>query len=152
MMKKVIEDPAGSGQYAKLPNVEVIGKTGTTNDLSNLLFVGLTPEYVGAYRIGYDDNRAIGRRGSDGWKTLAQVWHDVMIDIADTGTEKTFTPESSVVTLMYCAETGLIASDKCPSKVVGYYRKSGIPHSCDSTHDGTYWETHGSGALPFYIT
>ncbi|GHV46531.1 hypothetical protein FACS189499_01920 [Clostridia bacterium] len=151
MMKKVIEDPAGSGQHAKLPNVEVIGKTGTTNDLSNLLFVGLTPNYVGAYRIGYDDNRAIGRRGSDGWKTLALVWHDVMIDIEDTGTEKTFTPESSVVTLMYCAETGLIATDKCPSKVVGYYRKTGIPQSCNSAHDGTYWETHGSG-VPFYIT
>ncbi len=148
MLYTVTHDDAGSGHYAQLDNTEIIGKTGTANDMSNLVFAGLTPEYVGIYRIGYDDNHEVSR--SAGWKTLASVWHDVMVDLVDTTTEKSFTPDSSVVTMNYCTETGLIATSKCPSTAVGYYRRSNIPISCDSDHDGTYWETHGDSEIPLY--
>ena len=59
MMRTVITSPTGTGHYAQLDNVEVIGKTGTSNDSKNLLFVGCTPEYVGAMWLGYDDSRVI---------------------------------------------------------------------------------------------
>ena len=154
LMKKVIDDESGSGRYAKLDNVEVIGKTGTANDMSNLLFAGLTPDYVGLYRIGYDDHKEMANYQSGyGWRTLARVWRDVMADIAYTDTERSFTPESSVLVMNYCTKTGLIATSKCPSTAIGYYRQSNIPDSCDDpTHDGKYWATHGDPLdyIPFY--
>lgn len=151
MMKKVIEDPYGTGQHAKLDNVEVVGKTGTANDMSNLLFAGLTPEYVACYRIAHDDNHSIATAyepGYAGWRTLAKVWHDVMIDVVDTETEQSFTPDSSTLVLNYCNETGLLATSKCPETTVGYYRESNIPMSCDSRHDGKYWEEHDEEEEP----
>ena len=64
MIYKVVNGDSGTGPKAKLPNVEVIGKTGTSNAGTDLLFMGLTPEYIGGLWIGYDDSRVIG--GADG--------------------------------------------------------------------------------------
>ncbi len=153
MMKKVIDDPYGTGKYAKLDNIEVVGKTGTANDESNLLFAGLTPQYVACYRIAHDDNHEIATKneaGYAGWRTLAMVWHDVMVDMVDTSVEQSFVPDSDVLVLNYCNETGLLATSasKCPETTVGYYRQSNYPASCDSKHDGTYWAEHDEEEPP----
>ena len=151
MMSKVIEDPYGTGKYAKLDNVEVVGKTGTANDESNLLFAGLTPEYVACYRIAHDDNHEIAtssEAGYAGWDTLAKVWNRVMSEVVDTSVERSFVPDSSVIVQNYCNETGLLATSKCPETTVGYYRKSNIPKSCDSRHDGEYWAEHDEEKEP----
>ncbi len=148
MMKKVVEDPWGTGQHAALGNVEVVAKTGTANDLSNYLFAGLTPEYVACYRMAYDDNHSVEKK--DGWRTLAKVWHDVMVEIVDTEVEQSFLPDSSTIVANYCDETGLLATSKCPETTVGYYRESNIPKSCDSKHDGTYWEEHDEEEIPIF--
>lgn len=151
MMKKVIEDPYGTGKHAVLENVEVVGKTGTANDESNLLFAGLTPQYVACYRIAHDDNHEIATKyepGYAGWRTLAMVWHDVMADIVDTSVEQSFIPDSTVIVQNYCNETGLLATSKCPESTVGYYRESNYPASCDSKHDGTYWAEHDEEEVP----
>ncbi len=148
MMLKVIQDDFGTGKNAKLGQCEVVGKTGTANDMSNLLFAGLTPDYVACYRIAYDDNHEIGK--NDGWRTMALVWHDVMVNFVDTTVEKSFTPDSSTIEIPYCVETGLRATSQCPSTAIGYYRKENIPKSCDSEHDGTYWEEHGDTEIPIY--
>ena len=36
----------------------------------------------------------------------------------------------------YCTQTGLLATDKCPSKAVGWYKKAFLPETC-TTHEGT---------------
>ena len=148
MMKKVVDDEYGTGKYARLGEVEVVGKTGTANDMSNLLFAGLTPEYVAVYRIAYDDNHEIGQ--NDGSRTMAQVWHDVMVNFVDTETEQSFTPDSSTLVLDYCTETGLLATSRCPGRMTGYYRAENMPMSCDSRHDGYYWSEHLDTEIPLY--
>ena len=151
MMSKVIEDPYGTGKYAKLDKVEVVGKTGTANDESNLLFAGLCPQYVACYRIAHDDNHEIATSSEAdyaGWDTLAKVWNRVMSDIVDTTVEQSFVPDSSVIVQNYCNETGLLATSKCPATTVGYYRQSNIPKSCDSRHDGEYWAEHDEEEEP----
>ena len=153
MMLKVIQDPYGTGRHAMLDNVEVVGKTGTANDMSNLLFAGLTPKYVACYRIAHDDNHAIAtssQAGYAGWRTLAKVWHDVMVDIVDTSVEQSFVPDSSTLVLNYCNDTGLLATSLCPETTVGYYRESNIPKSCDSRHDGEYWVEHDEEEPPLF--
>ena len=133
MMRTVITSPTGTGHYAQLDNVEVIGKTGTSNDEKNLLFVGCTPEYVGALWLGYDDAREI--HSSDGWRAVASIWKTVMQDIQDTSSIMKFTPDSSVVERSYCMDTGLLATNKCTKTDVGYYRKENIPDFCTGKHE-----------------
>ncbi len=133
MMRTVITSPTGTGHYAQLDNVEVIGKTGTSNDSKNLLFVGCTPEYVGAMWLGYDDSRVI--YSTDGWRAGASIWKTVMQDIQDTSSVLKFTPDSSVVERSYCMDTGLLATNKCTKTDIGYYRKENIPDFCTGKHE-----------------
>ena len=150
MLKTVVDDDAGSGRFARIENIEVIGKTGTSNDEKNLLFCGLTPEYVAAYSFGYDNGKIIAPWVSGrGWIAPARVWGDIMSALSDNSTPKRFTPDSTVLERGYCRDTGLLAvSGKCPSTQIGYYRTTNIPHSCNATvHDGSrgeaYWAIYG---------
>lgn len=132
MIYQVVNGGTGTGPKAQLPNVEVIGKTGTSNAGTDLLFMGLTPEYIGGLWVGYDDSRVIG--GSDGWKAVASIWKTVMEDIQDTSQVMKFTKDPSTVEKRYCTETGLLASSKCTSTAIGYYRQSNIPEYCSGDH------------------
>lgn len=133
MIYKVVNGDSGTGRLAKLDNVEVIGKTGTSNAMTDLLFMGLTPEYIGGLWIGYDDSRMIG--GSDGWRAVATVWKNVMEDIQDTSQVMKFVKDPSVIEKQYCTRTGLLATNKCSSTDIGYYRESNLPAYCNGDHD-----------------
>lgn len=133
MIYKVVNGDSGTGRLAKLDNVEVIGKTGTSNAMTDLLFMGLTPEYIGGLWIGYDDSRIIG--GSDGWRAVATVWKNVMEDIQDTSQVMKFVKDPSVIEKQYCTRTGLLATNKCSSTDIGYYRESNLPAYCNGDHD-----------------
>ncbi|MBD5129425.1 MAG: hypothetical protein HDT43_05825, partial [Ruminococcaceae bacterium] len=146
LLRTVITTTSGSGRYANLDNVEVIGKTGTSNDDLNLLFVGCTPHYIGVVWMGYDKNNHFIYNGDGSHRYPSQVWYDIMSEIEDTSVISKFTPDSSVLERRYCTETGLIASPKCTSTDVGYYRKSNIPEYCSGNHEvevekiKTYWD------------
>lgn len=45
---------------------EVAGKTGTTNDSRDVLFLGFTPEYTIGVRLGYDVPKSLGERQTGG--------------------------------------------------------------------------------------
>ncbi|MCM1165981.1 MAG: transglycosylase domain-containing protein [Lachnospiraceae bacterium] len=146
MLRTVITTTNGSGRHANLENVEVIGKTGTSNDEYNLLFVGCTPNYVGVVWMGYDENNHKLYNGDGSHRYGSQIWYDIMSEIEDTSVVNKFTPDSSVLERRYCTETGLIASAKCTSTDVGYYRKGNIPEYCSGNHEAetekikSYWD------------
>lgn len=132
MLRTVVTSPTGTGHYAAMDNVEVCGKTGTSNAETDLLFVGITPDYVGALWIGYDDSRKI--YSTDGWRAVATVWKTVMTGIQDESAIKKFTPDSSVVEKSYCLETGLLATTSCTKTDTGYYRQDNLPAICSGKH------------------
>lgn len=136
MLRTVVTNMDGdsSAYNADLGNVEVIGKTGTSNDEKNLLFVGCTPKYVGVVWLGYDDGREIPQSYYDGHRYPAQIWHDVMVDVEDTSQVSKFSADPNVIERRYCTETGLIASSSCTSTDLGYYRPSNVPRVCSGNH------------------
>lgn len=132
MLRTVVQSPNSSAVYADLGNVEVVGKTGTSNDDKNLMFVGLTPNYVAVCWIGVDDGSFLSAYNP---KKPAVVWHDVMSEVEDTSVVQKFNADSSVVEMKYCKETGLLASSQCKDTAIGYYRKSNIPTFCSGDHE-----------------
>ncbi|MFZ7130907.1 MAG: transglycosylase domain-containing protein [Eubacteriales bacterium] len=73
-----------------VPNAQIAGKTGTTNDRTHAYFCGYTPEYTAAVWYGYDQNIItvakknyylnIGVSGG-GQKGPAHMWEAIMQDI-----------------------------------------------------------------------
>lgn len=127
LLAQVIEGSNGTGKAAKLENVPVVGKTGTSQEWRDNLFVGCTPDYVSGLWYGYDDNRTV-KTGT--YYGTAQLWKNIFGDIAEEGTKKEFPECEAVKELYYCANTGLIASGSCPTGAVGYYKSTNVPAVC----------------------
>jgi penicillin-binding protein 1A len=81
-LRGVVRLPGGtahalSGRAFPIP---VMGKTGTTSDFRDALFVGSTYGAQGitvAVRIGFDDNRTLGPRETGG-RTALPVFHEIV--------------------------------------------------------------------------
>ena len=72
MLRKVVTQ--GTGGPAGLHNRPVAGKTGTTDKVRDLWFIGYIPQMVTGVWLGNDDNKST--RGSSG--TAAYTWRDFM--------------------------------------------------------------------------
>ena len=84
-LRGVIRLPAGTAHALDDRDfpVPVMGKTGTTSDFRDALFVGSTygPQGITvAVRIGFDDNRALGDKETGG-RTALPIFREVMLRV-----------------------------------------------------------------------
>ena len=133
LLQNVVYGSNGTGKGAAgyIKDMKIYAKTGTSNNSNDLWFVGGTPYYVASCWCGYDTQQTI----SDSAIAL-KMWGAVMSKI-HTGLEpKEFNVSSYAVDRYYCTETGNLATDACPSKSIGWYKKNNVPNVCTS-HEGT---------------
>jgi penicillin-binding protein 1A len=84
-LRGVVRIPSGTAHALDSSGfpIAVMGKTGTTNDSRDALFVGSTygPEGITvAVRIGFDDNRSLGPKESGG-KVALPVFREIMLGV-----------------------------------------------------------------------
>lgn len=120
----------GKGAAGYIPNMKIYAKTGTSNNSNDLWFVGGSPYYVASCWCGYDTQQPI----SDSAIAL-KMWGAVMGETHKNLPAKEFEISSYAADRYYCTSTGLLATDTCPSKSVGWYRKNDIPTLC-TEHKG----------------
>ena len=75
IMTHVVTD--GTGRAAQIPGLAISGKTGTTNNSTNVWFNGFTGNLVCSVWFGNDDNAPMGNLV--GGILPAHTWHDIMI-------------------------------------------------------------------------
>ena len=73
-MQAVTHEGSGRALEWLLPNFEVAGKTGTTNDLRDSWFAGFSGDMMAVVWMGRDDNVTTGLTGSSG---ALRVWADI---------------------------------------------------------------------------
>ena len=64
MMQDVVR--RGTGTRARVPGIQIAGKTGTTNDYKDAWFCGFTPDTQTIIWFGNDDNTPLGKRMAGG--------------------------------------------------------------------------------------
>jgi membrane peptidoglycan carboxypeptidase len=84
-LRGVVRIPSGTAHAldSRAFPIPVMGKTGTTNEYRDALFVGSTYGPSGitvAVRIGFDDNRTLGRQETGGRAALP-VFREIMLKI-----------------------------------------------------------------------
>ena len=126
MLKEVVEGTYGTAKQAKLDNVELCAKTGTSDDFYDLYFVGLTPDYIATMWTGYDTQISLQYKTYDS----PVMWKNVFGDWADSLEHKEFEPDPDVVTARFCLYSGKLATSGCPSTSIGYYKSDNVPEYC----------------------
>lgn len=137
LLQTVVYGSRGTGAAARntVKDMKIFAKTGTSNNSNDLWFVGGTPYYVGSCWCGYDEQQNISNAG------IARVmWSAVMSKIHNGLEPKEFEVSSYATERYYCTSTGLLATSACPSKSIGWYKKSNTPGSC-TAHAGAALKT-----------
>ncbi len=88
--------------------VPVAGKTGTTNDNTDVWFVGMTPELVSAVWLGFDQPRPISRSAAGG-SLAAPVFGRMMASWYRERQARQWTPPPSVIAAELDRTTGDLA-------------------------------------------
>ena len=151
LLQNVINGEQGTGKQAKLfkngKQIPLAGKTGTTTDWCDKLFVGLNPDFVSGCWLGYKENLEILNRGRidtpHAWKNIIGDW------IIRNWSGKDFPECSTVIKGHVCAFTGKIAGDGCTKGVEGYWKSTNAPY-CDNRELGlqeakNYGSANGDG-------
>ena len=135
MLQSVIYGGSGTGKSvaSAVTNMKLFGKTGTSSEDNDKWFVGGSPYYVVSSWCGYE---TMQKMPSANLNVAKNLWSEVMSKIHSGLKEREFEVSSYAKDRYYCTETGLLATDKCPSKAVGWYKKAFLPETC-TTHEGT---------------
>ena len=79
LLRNVVE--RGTGHWARIPGLEIAGKTGTTNKFMDALFVGFTTSCVTAVWVGHDSGRLTLGKGAAGGDVAAPIWQNYMYPV-----------------------------------------------------------------------
>lgn len=76
LLQAAVNDPAGTGRAAQLPNQKAAGKTGTSQNARDAWFVGYTDALVTGVWMGNDDQTPMDN--VTGGTLPAMLWQDIM--------------------------------------------------------------------------
>ncbi|HST08537.1 MAG TPA: PBP1A family penicillin-binding protein [Gemmatimonadaceae bacterium] len=122
MMRDVVERGTASSIRHYLPaSIPVAGKTGTTNDNSDVWFVGLTPDVVAGVWLGFDKPTTIAP-GAGGGSLAAPIFGKMLAryyaskpDILSSRESAQWVPPLGVIMGDVDRDTGQLATDQTPA-------------------------------------
>jgi penicillin-binding protein 1A len=118
IMRDVVARGTATAVRRYLPaSVPAAGKTGTTNDNSDVWFVGMTPELVAGVWLGFDTPQTIAR-GAVGGALAAPIWGKMMARYYSDHAPGQWVAPASLVSAPLDRTTGALADSTTPTDSV----------------------------------
>ncbi len=112
MLRSVVDEGTGHAVRDYGIRAPVAGKTGTTNNGTDVWFVGYTPSVVAGFWFGYDEPRPLGG-GASGGRLAAPAWAE-FYQAGWKEQEREWVAPPGLVRRTIDADNGLLASEACP--------------------------------------
>ncbi len=100
-------------------------KTGTTNDIRDILTIGFTPQLVTGVWVGNADNSSM--RNVSGVTGAAPIWNQFMTTALADEPAVDFQPPLGVRQYEVCADTATLPSRACPEKRIQWFAEDRPP-------------------------
>ena len=124
MLEGVIRE--GTGRKAAILRGPVAGKTGTTNNYHDALFVGFSPTIAAGVWVGLDRGGTLGQ-GETGAKAALPIWIEFMKNTPAVEPPAYFDLPDNVVKVRMNPRTGLLAVDGSEDAVDALFKKGTEP-------------------------
>ncbi len=124
MLQAVINE--GTGKKARDLGHYIAGKTGTTNDYKDALFVGFSPSIAAGVWVGEDAFTTLGK-WETGAKAALPIWIEFMRTALADKPYQHFDIPDDVVQIRMDSVTGMLALDDSPGAVVALFKKGTAP-------------------------
>ena len=117
----------GTASYCAISGMDVVAKTGTTDNSNDRWLCGFTPYYAAATWFGYDNNEEV--RGFS-QNPAGQIWDAIMTDIHKDLEGVTFERPNGIVEETVCRTTGCLATTGCSDTYTEIFASNHLPEKC----------------------
>jgi penicillin-binding protein 1A len=124
MLEGVVKE--GTGKKALTIRRPIAGKTGTTNDFKDALFLGFSPAIATGVWVGLDDHHTLGK-GETGARAALPIWIDFMKQALATRPFQYFDLPDGVTRIYIDSSTGLQVQQNSPQAVDALFKKGTGP-------------------------
>ncbi len=113
----------GTGKQARVPGHTIAGKTGTTNEVKDVWFVGFSKNLIAGVYLGYDTPRPLGRGA--GSHMAARVFADFMKTALATEKNQPFAVPDGMTFMRVNRRSGAAAADDPDGMIITEVFKDG---------------------------
>ena len=119
----------------------IAGKTGTTNNGSDVWFVGYTPTVIAAFWFGFDNPAPIAGEASGG-RLASPAWAEWYTTSWHESAPNAWRPPPGMAMSVIDAQTGFLANEYCPIRQQEFFKPGTQPvnscpvHGADYQYDG----------------
>jgi penicillin-binding protein 1A len=124
MLEAVILE--GTGRRAKIIKRPIAGKTGTTNQFKDALFIGFSPGMVTGVWVGMDNFQSLGG-GETGATAALPIWTHFMSQALEQEPVGYFDIPDDVLQIAIDPVTGQRLDPDAPSAVQALFKKGSAP-------------------------
>jgi penicillin-binding protein 1A len=124
MLAGVIQE--GTGKKARVLGRPVAGKTGTTNEFKDALFIGFSPSITTGVWVGQDTSEPLGSLET-GAKAALPIWIEFMKTALSQNPYQYFDIPDDVVPVSMNPTTGLAEDQKASHAVLALFKKGTEP-------------------------
>jgi penicillin-binding protein 1A len=118
MMKDVVRRGSAASVWASGFHIPAAGKTGTTNDYTDVWFIGYTPDLVAGVWMGFDKPQKI-QTNAQGGRLAAPAWTSFMTEVYQRRPTPPDWPRPEDIVVRDIDRTnGMLRSPFCPDSVV----------------------------------
>ena len=126
MLRSVIQN--GTAKKAKVIHRPIAGKTGTTDEFKDALFIGFSPSITTGVWVGQDTFATIGK-GETGARAALPIWIEFMQKALLNRPVQYFDIPDDVVKVSIDPSTGLLTKDDSLNAVKALFKKGNEPKS-----------------------
>jgi penicillin-binding protein 1A len=124
MLEAVVKE--GTGRQAQVLRRAVAGKTGTTNNYKDAMFIGFSPSIIAGVWVGQDLGGSLGDKET-GAKAALPIWIDFMKAALENEPPQYFDIPDDVTQIRMDPITGLAQLDNSRPSVVALFKKGTEP-------------------------
>jgi penicillin-binding protein 1B len=148
-LQQVMSTGTGRSAYSALPrNLNLAGKSGTTNDTRDSWFAGYSGNYLTVVWLGLDDNKVTGLTGSSG---ALPVWTNVMSQLKQKPVN--LAQPESVEWLWLDHQSGFLSAEGCSGAMYVPVRRNAVPKQSTGCAASQYEEEQiNADSLPSSTT
>ena len=139
----------GTGKSLRDLNLQLAGKTGTTNNNTDTWFIGFTSNLVVGVHVGYDNPKKLGKYET-GSKTALPIFKEFIKKAVNNYEARPFKIAKDIKMMVIDAETGKKADFGSKKTIIESYKKEKIENQSYSSNDKNNLNKFKKNILKFY--
>ncbi len=139
----------GTGKRLRDLNLQLAGKTGTTNNNTDTWFIGFTSNLVVGVYVGYDSPKRLGKYET-GSKTALPIFKDFIKKAVNNYEARPFKIAKGIKMMVIDAETGKKADFGSKKTIIESYKKEKIENQAFISNDSYNPNILKKNILKFY--